>query len=277
MSGASLADVVDTGDIEAVKTMLASGVVHVDAVNVRGLTALHVATLNSDVDMIDVLLSAGADPNAGNHPTKQKPLHVAAWEGDLYTMRRLLLSAANVNAMEHNWTALHSATLQPRADVMQLLLAAGADVHLRNHEEDQPIHLVAMNSDVQCMRLLLAAGADINSVDVDGCTALHYSVRRRNCMEMVHFLCTSGIDVNVVDHRGETALHLAALYYRVDIVCYLLQVGADVETTLNSDDIYYFLCSLNPIYEHRQRQRRWALIRVAWLVGCTSLAVAKSI
>ena len=55
---------------------------------------------------------------------------------------------------------LHSAAAGRHHEVCRLLIAAGADVNVRQRGGYTPIHAAAQNGDVELVELLLSAGAD---------------------------------------------------------------------------------------------------------------------
>ena len=60
------------------------------------------------------------------------------------------------------WTALHSATLLNRTDVIECLVDEGADVNRQGNDKDTPLHLAARWNNTEAARLLFDSGADIN-------------------------------------------------------------------------------------------------------------------
>lgn len=98
----------------------------------RGRTALHGAVESNNVGVIDVLVEAGADVQAGGE-TYYSPLHIAAKVNPAATLA-LLNHGAEVNARTpcyRGWTPLHFAAKEagePGFDeVVDLLLRWGAD------------------------------------------------------------------------------------------------------------------------------------------------------
>src|SRR3954447_10239485 len=77
-----------------------------------GDTALHLAAAGYRVEMVKLLLAAGADPNAAKNMRKSSPLHYAAdgfitgpaWDAkrQLETIRCLLENGANIHLQDMN-------------------------------------------------------------------------------------------------------------------------------------------------------------------------------
>jgi ankyrin repeat protein len=65
-------------------------------------------------------------------------------------------------------TALHHAAWRGHADVVKLLLQAGADVNAKTRSNSEtPLHLAAMHGHTDVIQLLLQAGADVNARTAD--------------------------------------------------------------------------------------------------------------
>jgi ankyrin repeat protein len=116
-------------------------------------------------------------------------------------------------------TPLHLAAAGYRVEIVQLLLAAGADPNSsKNHRQSGPLHYAAdtcftstawsAGQQVETIRCLLEAGAKINAPDKNGATPLHRAVRTRGA-EAVRCLLKAGSDPWLKNKSGSTAFHLA--------------------------------------------------------------------
>ena len=98
-------------------------------------------------------------------------------------------------------TALHVAAGAHRTDVVQKLMAMGADVRARNRRGAEPLHAAAVgmpgsqawnpSAQAATIAFLIRAGADLNAADNSGVTALHRAVRTR-CAAAVEALLAGG-------------------------------------------------------------------------------------
>jgi len=109
------------------------------------------------VELVRLLLVAGADPNAAMNHRRSGPLHYAAdgyingpaWDSkrQVKTIRCLLEAGAAVNAQDKNGAApLHRAVRTRSAAAVQCLLQAGADPTLRNKSGSTPFHLAVQTT-----------------------------------------------------------------------------------------------------------------------------------
>lgn len=94
-------------------------------------TLLHIAALFGHLELVNFLISAGADVNAQTSPKSQTPLHYATCRGHVKVVQKLLEAGANPNQCDKNGvTALLTAMLihgQDYLKMIKMLLTAGAD------------------------------------------------------------------------------------------------------------------------------------------------------
>ncbi len=137
----------------------------------------------------------------------------AAAVGDVARLRRLLAATpADVGAFTPDgWTLLHLAAFFGRAEVVDALLAAGADVWAvsRNHEGNMPLHAALAGRGVgRISTTLLARGADVRAPDTGGRTALHHAAFRDD-VGLVNAILARGADPAAKNRDGKTALAIA--------------------------------------------------------------------
>jgi ankyrin repeat protein len=72
---------------------------HIDSVIKYGMTALHFAVKNHNIQIINFLLSRGADANVCDE-NGISPLHLAAADGNLEIASILLNARANINQID---------------------------------------------------------------------------------------------------------------------------------------------------------------------------------
>jgi hypothetical protein len=120
-------------------------------------TALHLAAAGYRVEIIRLLIAAGADVNAAKNMRKSTPLHYAAdgfitgpvWDEkqQLATIRCLLENGADIHSKDMNGaTPLHRAVRTRCAAVTKLLLESGADPAMKNGPGSTSFHLAVQNT-----------------------------------------------------------------------------------------------------------------------------------
>lgn len=148
----------------------------------------------------------------------------AAMQKDLAKVRALLAQKVDVNAPQGDGTsALHWAVYNRHAEMVRLLLAAGADAKAKTRLGAlTPVMMAARSGDSAVLALLLAAGGDAVTPNANGTTPLMFAAGAGNA-EAVTMLVARGAAVNATDvTNGQTALMFAAAQGRVDAVAVLL-------------------------------------------------------
>lgn len=122
-----------------------------------GDTFLHLAAAGYRVEIMRLLLDAGADPNAAGNMRRSTPLHYAAdgcvsgpvWDAkrQVEAIRCLLEHGADLHLPDLNGaTPLHRAVRTRCAEAVRCLLKAGANPTTRNKPGSTPFHLAVQNT-----------------------------------------------------------------------------------------------------------------------------------
>jgi ankyrin repeat protein len=193
------------GDVAVAEEMLKDGArIHVSDRDEK--TALHLAAENGQAQMVEFLLSKGAEPK-GMDEDGQIPLVSALKGGHEAASLKLVSAAFNLAAQDkRGFGVLHHAV--EFEFVAAALIEKGADVHLRSENDETPLHIAADKNAGGTPRRLLAAGADINAQNGSGMTSLVIAVRAGN-LEMAEFLLKEGADAAKQTHMSLTAADLA--------------------------------------------------------------------
>jgi ankyrin repeat protein len=117
------------GDFENVKSAIENGA-DVEAIDGRGMKAIHWAALRGHKEIVEILLEKGADVNGKNSAEWTAIMH-ASMEGHIEIVKLLLDKGAKVNAQTYvAGTALMFASGNGHEEIVKLLLSAGADPRL---------------------------------------------------------------------------------------------------------------------------------------------------
>jgi cell wall assembly regulator SMI1 len=170
-----------------------------------GAAPLHHAVSTENLEMVKLLLDAGADPNSVSKGNEDTPISLAAEGGQVETVRTLLEGGANPNSE-------NSLGLSP----LGLAAMGETDDH------------------VEILRALIRGGANLDGGGV--CTALMCSLD--GLLESARVLLEAGADVNASRSPRGTALHMAIEDNKADFVALLLKHGADLMARTPDDADY---------------------------------------
>ncbi|XP_054628764.1 histone-lysine N-methyltransferase EHMT1a isoform X2 [Dunckerocampus dactyliophorus] len=179
---------------------------HLDMFDENQRTPLMAACENNHLDTVKYLIRAGA---AINHKDVMGStcLHLASKLGH-YDIAQHLLSRTSkyLNCQDDGgWTPISWAIEHKHKDVFYLLLSKGADVNIRDKEQNVCLHWAALSGCADVARALLDSQCDLNAANVHGDLPIHVAARE-NHLECVMLFLSRGVDLRQKNREGQTAL-----------------------------------------------------------------------
>ena len=155
-------------------------------------------------------------------------LILAAYHGHTETVRYLVgLPQVDVNHTDKKgFTSLLAAVEEPGADVVEVLIDAGADIEVNRSDRRSPLLLASECGNLRVVEVLLKAGADLCVTDNKGDTCLTLAADKGHTETVRTLLCMPEVDVNKANTRGFTSLHRAMAKKHSDVVQLLIDTGA---------------------------------------------------
>jgi len=147
------------GELDRLTALLDDDPSYATAYSSDGFSALHLAAFFGQSDAARFLLERGAEVDArGRGWMTGTPLHSAASASHVEILRMLLDAGADPNARQSGaWTPLHSAARNGNAECVALLLAHGADPIARNDEGTSVLAMAEEAADEETIALVRAA------------------------------------------------------------------------------------------------------------------------
>lgn len=187
----------------------------------------------------------------------QGPLHVGAASGSVPMLELLLEQGAKINKRDNCfWTPLHRACNDARWEAALFLIARGAVVDACSDSDSTPLIYVCQqpvtsfdwSGPESVLEALHKSGASVLHRNQNGDCALVRAVKavqHTGCLQTVCWLLDHGAsvkpeDTSVLHPAGFTALHFAVLTGNRELVCCLLEAGADPHYRLKSQRDFYF-------------------------------------
>ena len=249
-----LSDVLKTGQTDELKSMIASGF-DVNAsyqchkplnMAIRTMafaygSVMPQTTPQKTMEMIEILLSAGADVNSYKIPNcklEKSPIEETialptSLRGLHYIFTKTIKDVFNEKiakcSKENNQDA---ECKEISKENMNIMLTEVDKLYDAKQKELEPIAL-------QILTKLLAAGANINLTDSSGRNALHWAAtyqRETDSLNIIKFLIQNGVDINAQDINGYTPIFFT--YKNPELRQYLIQIGAHTAIKDNNGNLY---------------------------------------
>ncbi len=248
---------------------------NVNARDSGGNTPLHYAVDAGLAEIVELLLAAGADPNApgwsGGEEKNWPPLLAAlrltrpaqppspdepeTAGARIAVVEALLKHGADVNGrLTHGWTALHRAVQLNQAEMAALLVANRADVNARGSRPADEPQLGPRKAESARSGASLSASAPprrgpqpvgpVSGTSFgQGAEALPADIDMtplhvavvNQSLELVEFLLEHGADANARNAAGRTPLHHAVQRRDLELIRVLLVAGAELNPAASPD------------------------------------------
>ncbi|KAG5888861.1 hypothetical protein JTB14_031419 [Gonioctena quinquepunctata] len=161
--------------------------------DIQKMTPIHCAAMFDHPEIVEYLVSEGADINIMDKE-RRSPLLLAALRGCWRTVHTLIRLGANINSKDVN-----------KRNVLHLVVMNGG-------------RLEKFAAEAQTKESLLQL---LNEKDMNGCSPLHYASREGHIRSLEN-LIRLGACINLKNNNNESPLHFAARYGRYNTVKQLL-------------------------------------------------------
>ncbi|CAB1344933.1 unnamed protein product [Coregonus sp. 'balchen'] len=225
----------------------------VNCANADGITALHQACIDGNMEVMVFLLAQGANINQVDSEG-WTPLHVAATCGNLEITDFLLQQGASLTAVNCDGDVpLDIAEDEATESLLhQYTVRHGVDVEAAKRVEEEQI----MND----ARAWLTEGppSELRHPKT-GATPLHVAAAK-GYLEAIKLLCQCGLDVSEMDWDGWTPLHAAAHWGQGDACRILAEQLCDMEACSNGGQTPFDVADesvVSLLEELSQKQANW--------------------
>ncbi|XP_054708114.1 transient receptor potential cation channel subfamily A member 1 homolog [Uloborus diversus] len=204
---------------------------YIEEKNFHGNTALHLAVNKGHLDVLQLLLSKGADAQVTLDDFSQ-PLHLAAISANVGIVRCLLEHGAQVDCVNNlGETSLHKAAAFDAGEVIDFLLQNGATVEKYDNSHFTPLMVAVAGGHTNAVERLLEAEARIDVMDNMDRTVVFWAAQENHpeALKLLLDHTNANVLINRCDHYDNSPLHIAALKGYASIVEILLNNGAEIE------------------------------------------------
>ncbi|MDR0320299.1 MAG: ankyrin repeat domain-containing protein [Treponema sp.] len=197
----------------------------VDARNMEGDTALHIAVRMNQRESGEFLISRGANIFSVNS-AGLSPLYLALSSAP---MREWIINSNTILAKDGlGNNILHYAVGWSLNNSIPVIIRHGISIDEQNAMGQPPLFMAIQTDSPSTIRTLVENNANIELRDNQGNSALHAAVRW-NSVKSFPVLVSYGIDINARSVSGNTPLHDAVVLNMSDIETMLIRSGANLE------------------------------------------------
>lgn len=196
----------------------------------RGKTPLHYAAQNNALDVVKILLQIAWDGINDSTYKGYTPLTLASYYGYVNMVELLISAGAYINVIDNdgNTPLLYAFNeYNHNQKNAQLLITKGANVQMQYSNGDTLLHRAVKRKWYDVIRLLIYRGISVNVCNNKGETPLFGAVHAKDMVSATH-LINYGADVHCVDSRRNTVLHYAAHNKHIELLHLLIKAGAFV-------------------------------------------------
>ena len=228
--GSLLYTAVEARNIDATKLLISRGV---SITSATFALSIHTGT----VEIVNVLIHAGADVNVRTGKRQRTPLMIALRGGNYAKVIALIQGGADIDKpgsktnCAYGRTALMYAVRRLNKTCIRTLIAAGANVNLSPVPNCvTPLILATLRGDLGICTMLQSAGAHINTAMQNGMTPL-YTAAEIGHDSILRFYIKCNAQLNKATNTGMTPLYVATKVGNTQIVKLLCEAGANVNKT----------------------------------------------
>uniref|UniRef100_A0A8C2KEX4 Euchromatic histone-lysine N-methyltransferase 1a n=1 Tax=Cyprinus carpio TaxID=7962 RepID=A0A8C2KEX4_CYPCA len=201
----------EEGHKEICHILLQAGA-NLDICDAEQRTPLMYACENNHLETVKYLLKAVIYPFTLQDMRGSTCLHLAARGGHTGVLQYLVsMPSIDINCKDDGgWAPLTWATENKNLEQVKMLISVGADVQIRDKEENVCLDWAAFSGCDEITQLLLDKRSDLHAVNIHGDSPLHIAVRQ-NQLDCVMLFLSRGADVNLKNKDGETPLDCCSI------------------------------------------------------------------
>jgi ankyrin repeat protein len=244
------------GDYNLIKRHLNTGVDINSKEKKRGETPLHAAVRlaafrTGDEKMIEFLIGKGAEVNSQSR-SGETPLDIVTEGINSFNKKHAYKIVKLLQQYGGEYGKIQSAASSGDVNIVKKFLTSGVDVNEKGKFGVTALINSAQQGHKEVVELLIAKGADVNMTG-NGVTALNAAARLGH-KEVVELLIAKGADVNLKGNNGWPPIARAAQWGRGQIIELLIANGANVNALITSSRNYKGKSTLDVAIESKKRK-----------------------
>lgn len=229
------------GSVDLLTMVMATSKLNLNYQNDKGTTPLWIACCNLHIDVVGMLLMAGADPNICNYKG-DSPLIPACQKGSLTIVQMLVDTGCNINTKNKNGdTVIILCCRNGQHQILQYLLSQMSKEVVEQEmmtfsdiDGFNPMFAAVELDRFECIKVLHSIYPKLDYVTsstnaiLPDASPLHLAAFYGRLNAFKTLVEDLGMDINGQTTSGVTALHLAIKHKQRDIVEYIMSHGGQM-------------------------------------------------
>ncbi len=177
----------------------------------NGDTLLHIAAASNHIELMRILLEAGADETVTNEYGKL-PIHATSDSVNEEGFKELLEAFKNIdvpNLKNGRTLFMDIMSNRPSKEIVEYFINRGVNINHHDDKGNSPLHIIAKEKGaIDVVKLLVQSGAEINVPNLDGDTPLLNALKNKSLVT-AKYLLKNGADFNAENNNGVTPINYA--------------------------------------------------------------------
>lgn len=205
----------------------------VNEVNENGSTVLSEAVKYDNTELVELLLSKGADPNINS---TNSPILLAYKNKNYGIIESMIKNGSDINDVcNYHYTLLMLIGMNGDGDdcfdekLIELLFNNGIDMDKQCEPKGTSALMTSSHSGrLSVVNQLINRGGKLDLVNYEGASALLFATKQGH-IDIVRALLDGGADINIRTIKGDTAIDIACEGFHKHIVYLLLRRGCEID------------------------------------------------
>ena len=209
----------------------------------EGFSLLYILVQKNYLSCVKEFLRCKANPNIKNTNTGLSPLHVAGYNDNIEMIKILLENGAEIDLEDNEGnTPICFCARFGNEKSIKFLKEKGADIYKRNKSKISPIETCIQYGHKKSMEIFLEFGYEINNISQGEMSLLGVATINNN-IEIINYFVEKGADINLRDGLGYTPIFYSIIAESGYLLKYYLEKGVDINILCkdNNSLLYYSL------------------------------------
>jgi len=235
--------------LEVNKELIGVNIINIRDKNFK--TPLHYAVMNKNINGLNKLLNADANPNYTDNKGYNL-LHHAIFTRDENICKTIIPHIAHINMVTTSGdSALHFSCNLQLTNISKLLINSKINVNLQDYQHEfTALHYAVNLNQIEVVEEILKAGGNPNIQDIFGNTVIHYAIIEKyfTLIDIIIAKSKYPVNFNLYNIDGKIPLHILLENYTSQDEKYLDLIIKDSNLSITNNDgnsCLFLLCLLN--------------------------------